>query len=244
LRLINASRLAPLEELLAELKSGVPSSSAGAGAARGAAATTAFAPAPKNGRTWLHGGDSRAAESRNKNAALFLARGASLCYCCECGCSCSGKAKRLRKKLEFLRRAMARQRRRSEISQEQLAEIKAAIQTQQKFLGELVEQSSRWELDGAELRLYFSPEKRPFAEFARRARVAGKIRAISARCSAGQCASVLNWKQWQGRPRRRRSGRPARKSCARSSSANPLVRSMLQRFGGKISEVKRGQEES
>jgi len=47
------------------------------------------------------------------------------------------------------------------ISQEHVAEIKAAIQAQQKFLGELVEQSSRWELDGAELRNYFSPEKRP-----------------------------------------------------------------------------------
>src|SRR5207245_4436003 len=47
LRLINASRLAPLEELLAELKSGVASGSAGAGVARSAAAATAFAPAPR-----------------------------------------------------------------------------------------------------------------------------------------------------------------------------------------------------
>src|SRR5256712_322090 len=38
LRLINASRLAPLEELLAELKSGVPISSMGTGAARGTTA--------------------------------------------------------------------------------------------------------------------------------------------------------------------------------------------------------------
>src|SRR5246127_4612204 len=48
LRLINASRLAPLEELLAELKSGAPGSTASAGAARGATAATAFAPTPKN----------------------------------------------------------------------------------------------------------------------------------------------------------------------------------------------------
>src|SRR5256885_1478941 len=42
LRLINASRLAPLEELLAELKSGVPGGSTDAGAARGGTAAAAF----------------------------------------------------------------------------------------------------------------------------------------------------------------------------------------------------------
>src|SRR5256885_12275766 len=47
LRLINASRMAPLEELLAELKSGVPGSSAGKGTACGATAAAAFAQAPK-----------------------------------------------------------------------------------------------------------------------------------------------------------------------------------------------------
>src|SRR2546423_8074244 len=47
LRLINASRLAPLEELLAELKSGVPGGSTGAGAARGATAAAAFASTAK-----------------------------------------------------------------------------------------------------------------------------------------------------------------------------------------------------
>src|SRR5258706_198269 len=47
LRLINASRLAPLEELLAELKSGVAGGSTNAGAARGAAAATTLCPAPK-----------------------------------------------------------------------------------------------------------------------------------------------------------------------------------------------------
>ena len=52
----------------------------------------------------------------------------------------------------------------SGITQEQIAEIKSAIQAQQKFLGELVEHSSGWVLEGAELRIYFSPDKRSFAE--------------------------------------------------------------------------------
>src|SRR5262249_61992937 len=52
----------------------------------------------------------------------------------------------------------------SGISQEQVAEIKGAIQAQQKFLGELVEHGSGWELEGAELRIYFSPSNKTFAE--------------------------------------------------------------------------------
>src|SRR6202790_2887901 len=48
LRLINASRLAPLEELLAELKSGAPSSGANAGVARRAAPVVASATSAKS----------------------------------------------------------------------------------------------------------------------------------------------------------------------------------------------------
>src|SRR5689334_10578513 len=48
LRLINASRLAPLEELLAELKSVGSAGSASPGVARGTAAATAFSPALKS----------------------------------------------------------------------------------------------------------------------------------------------------------------------------------------------------
>src|SRR5258708_30675571 len=47
LRLINASRLAPLEELLAELKSGVASGATSAGAARSAAGAAGLAPGPR-----------------------------------------------------------------------------------------------------------------------------------------------------------------------------------------------------
>src|SRR5439155_7267695 len=67
------------------------------------------------------------------------------------------------------------------ISQENVAEIKTAIKAQQKFLGELVEQSSRWELDGSELRLYFSPVKRPFAELLEGRDSLEKVRVISSK---------------------------------------------------------------
>src|SRR5437899_668480 len=67
------------------------------------------------------------------------------------------------------------------ISQENGAEIKTMIQAQQKFLGELVEQSNRWELEGAELCLYFSSEKRPFAELLEGRESLEKIRIISSK---------------------------------------------------------------
>ena len=45
----------------------------------------------------------------------------------------------------------------------EVAEIKAAIQAQQKFIGELLEYASRWELEGMELRICFPSDKSAFA---------------------------------------------------------------------------------
>ena len=42
--------------------------------------------------------------------------------------------------------------------------IRASVQRQQKFLGEVIEHASVWEREGDELRIIFSPEKRAFAE--------------------------------------------------------------------------------
>ena len=129
----------------------------------------------------------------------------------------------------------------SGISAEQVAEIKAGIQAQQKFLGELLDQSSRWELDGAELRIYFAPERRPFAEMLEGRDSLERVRTIS--------SNVL------GRPVRVCAKLEAVAAAAASATGStqelraqferdPMVRSMLQRFGGKISEVKRSQGES
>ena len=52
----------------------------------------------------------------------------------------------------------------SGISQAQLEQIHSAAQRQQKFLGELLMQAGRWELEGSDLRIFFPSEKRPFAE--------------------------------------------------------------------------------
>src|SRR6202163_399893 len=54
------------------------------------------------------------------------------------------------------------------ISAEQVSQIKAAVQQQQKFLGELLEHATAWEVAGAELKLYFPAEKKSFAEIDRK----------------------------------------------------------------------------
>jgi DNA polymerase-3 subunit gamma/tau len=223
LRLINASRLAPLEELLTELKSGATGGGTSSRMARGAApgissvsapatrseAPSVLAPAPAPAKL-------SAAPTIEKSSAVIEERSTQN--------KSNGAAMHV-----------------SGISEEQVEEIKAGIQVQQKFLGELVDQSSRWELDGAELRIYFSPEKRPFAEMLEGRDALERVRA--------QSSKVL------GRPVRVCAKLEAVAAAAASATGgtqelraqferDPMVRSMLQRFGGKISEVKRSQEES
>jgi hypothetical protein len=129
------------------------------------------------------------------------------------------------------------------IGDEQMMEIRSAIQGQQKFLGELLEHGHRWELDGAELRIFFATDKRPFAEMVegrdalekiraaaskvlnRPVRVCAKIDAVAATATATPASRVSDSQELRAKFER-----------------DPVVRSMLQRFGGKISEVKRREE--
>jgi DNA polymerase-3 subunit gamma/tau len=212
LRLINASRLAPLEELLAEVRSGAPAIGTDAGAARATSAasipalprreTTSAAPAPL------------AATPRNSAVPPGSAQAGMAAP------QASG------------------------LSIEQVAQIKEAIQAQQKFLGELVEHGNRWELDGPELRIYFSPDKRPFAEMlegrealekvriasskvlGRAVRVCAKLEAVAAAAASASRASL------------------ATQELRAQFERDPMVKSMLQRFGGKIAEVKHRPEET
>jgi DNA polymerase-3 subunit gamma/tau len=223
LRLINASRLAPLEELLTELKSGASGGGTSSGMARGAATGIPSVPAPAT-RNVAPSVAAPAPLSAKLNTVPTIAKNDAMAQEPTTQAKSSGVAVQL-----------------SGISAEQVAKIKAEIQAQQKFLGELVDQSSRWELDGAELRIYFSPEKRPFAEMLEGRDSLERVRATS--------SNVL------GRPLRVCAKLDAVAAAAASATGgtqelraqferDPMVRSMLQRFGGKISEVRRSQGES
>ena len=249
LRLINASRLAPLEELLTELRSGAPSGSRSEGTARGVSAAAAFSPVAKSAAPSLATPSSQlpkvGAKMQFPSALAATATASPSATPAFVPPTASRKAEESVEKEENSATAKSSGAAAEAIgiSQEQVAEIKAEIQTQQKFLGELVEQSSLWELDGAELRIYFPPEKRPFAELLEGRESLEKVRVISSK--------VL------GRPLRvcaKLEAVAAAASAARGASGtqelraqferDPMVQSMLQRFGGKISEVKRSQKES
>jgi DNA polymerase-3 subunit gamma/tau len=117
----------------------------------------------------------------------------------------------------------------------QVDAIKAALQGQ-KFLWSMVEHATRWEIDSGELRLFFPTESRALAEM------------LQARDPMERLRTVLN--QVVGQPLRvcvkLDSGRatPTRSSELRTRfEEDPIVRAMLDRFGGQISKVKRPGEE-
>jgi hypothetical protein len=128
------------------------------------------------------------------------------------------------------------------ISQEQVSEIKAAIQAQQKFLGELLEQSTRWEADGSELRIYFPKDKQWCTEMIEGRESLEKVRGVSSKV-LGRAVRVCAKLEAVAATAAAGAGKGAQELRAQFES-NPMVRSMLQRFGGKLSEVRRRQEES
>ena len=246
LRLINAKRLAPMEELLAELRSGAAAGKASSGAARNSgAATAATAGAPK---APAPAGFSAAPQTSSHSYKSIAAPGFA-------GAAAAAPA---RAEAQFAPSAEPPtavtaepaaeapiekdpETRVDGISIEQVAEIKAAIQAQQKFLGEIVQQGSRWELDGAELRIYFAAEKRTFAEMMEGRDSLEKVRASSSKVLGRPvrvCAKVEAVAA--AAPR----GASGTEELRAQFERDRMVRSMLQRFGGRISEVKWRQEES
>ncbi|HKN60293.1 MAG TPA: hypothetical protein VJW93_03900, partial [Candidatus Acidoferrales bacterium] len=117
----------------------------------------------------------------------------------------------------------------------QVEAIKSALQGQ-KFLWSMVEHATRWEIEGGELRLFFPTESRALAEM------------LQARDPMERLRTVLN--QVVGQPLRVCVKLEAGRAPANLGSElrarfeeDPIVRAMLERFGGQISKVKRPGEE-
>jgi hypothetical protein len=123
----------------------------------------------------------------------------------------------------------------------QVEAIKSAALEQQKFLGELVEQASRWEREGAEVRLFFPTERRALAEMLQSREQMDTLRSIAQRV-VGQGVRVCVKLEASpvAAPEFRAAG-VSRELRARFER-DPIVRAMLERFGGQISDVKRGDE--
>src|SRR5579863_8068043 len=123
------------------------------------------------------------------------------------------------------------------IGSAQVEAIKAALHGQ-KFLWSMLDAVTRWEVENGELRLFFPSESRSLAEM------------LQARDPMERLRTVLN--QVVGQPLRvcvkldssRGAAPTGRSSELRARfEEDPIVRAMLEKFGGQISNVKRPGEE-
>jgi DNA polymerase-3 subunit gamma/tau len=128
------------------------------------------------------------------------------------------------------------------ITIDQVSEIKAAVQKQQKFLGELLEHATTWEIAGAELKLYFPAGKKSFAEMLEGRDSLEKLRSISSNV-LGRAMRVCAKLAASTSPQPATRGGSEQQELRAKFERDPMVRSILQRFGGQISEVRRAQEE-
>jgi DNA polymerase III subunit gamma/tau len=119
----------------------------------------------------------------------------------------------------------------------QVEAIKAALHGQ-KFLWSMLDAVTRWEVENGELRLFFPSESRSLAEM------------LQAREPMDRLRTVLN--EVVGQPLRvcvkldsSRATAPAGRSSELRArfEEDPIVRAMLEKFGGQISNVKRPGEE-
>jgi hypothetical protein len=127
------------------------------------------------------------------------------------------------------------------LAEAQVDSIKGAILAQEKFLGELVGHASRWEMSGGEMRLFFPTESRALAEMLQARDPMERLRNITSRI-LGQTVRVCV--KLEAVP----SGGVAIQSTGTRElrakfEQDPIVRAMLERFGGQISDVKRRSED-
>jgi DNA polymerase-3 subunit gamma/tau len=225
LKLVNAQRLAPLEEVLADLRgTGTESKSASpsSGAPPRAMSAAQSASAPARSAVTPVRDTPKASAAAAPGATIPPTRTASVS-------STPIPASPPR----IVARAAGDPA--GGLAAAQVEAIKAALQSQ-KFLWSMVEHATRWEIEGGELRLFFPTESRSLAEM------------LQARDPMERLRTVLN--QVVGEPLRvcvkLESGRApvARGSELRTRfEEDPIVRAMLEKFGGQISKVKRPGEE-
>lgn len=244
LRMVNAARLAPLEEILSDLQNG--GGSASGGTSRRAGETSL--PARSESRTAVQTAAARteaplraaavAASSQPAPASTAVAPSAAASAPCVPPPAIRER-ENIPSQVEMTPVEAASDNgsvQAEGISITQIAEIKSAIQAQQKFLGEVVEHGQRWELDGSELRICFPADRRAFAEMMEGREALEKVRAICGKVLGRPvrvCAKIISVAAGAA------AARDAEAKLRAQFENDPVVKSMLQRFGGKISEVKR-----
>jgi len=246
LKLINARRLAPLEEVLAELRGEARAASSTAGSPSRATASAANARSVSS----VSGVAVRMAPESNPSGST----GSSVVRPSKAASAeviQPARPKISEPRMSEIRsspapipasppRMVARAAEDSTngLASAQVEAIKAALQGQ-KFLWSMLDAVTRWEVENGELRLFFPTESRSLAEM------------LQSRDPMERLRTVLN--QVVGQPLRvcvkldsSRAAAPAgRGSDLRARlEEDPIVRAMLEKFGGQISNVKRPGEEN
>lgn len=207
LRLVNAARLAPLEEVIAELR-GEP----GAGRASAAKGT---APARESREV---GGASRLAAADERPVARAAAPAEPVP---------ASPPRVVAKTVED---------KGSGLAAAQLEAIQSALRNQQKFLWSMVEHASRWEWEGGEMSLYFPAERRALAEMLQSRDPMEKLRTVLSQVMGQSLRVCVKLESGRG-------ATPRGSELRARFEQDPIVRAMLERFGGQISDVRRRGED-
>ncbi len=279
--MVNAARLAPLEELLADLEGGAPAApvatrnSSASSSALPASSTSASAqfpssarisaPPPSGGATWQGGASSQGAATATAPARVQAApaprfenatpvadvredatpsatRSESAAAAGSVSSAATDESNH-----DIARTAVAGE----GIEESQIDSIKRSILAQEKFLGELVVHASRWEMSGGEVRLFFPMENRALAEMLQARDPMERLRNIASRilgrtvrvCVKLEDVPVTGTSSNGSSDSNGSGGSGGTKELRAKFEQDPIVRGMMERFGGQISDVKRRGEE-
>jgi DNA polymerase-3 subunit gamma/tau len=253
LRMVNAARLAPLEEILAELEGGSPAGSSSAPAARPASdAPQSQQPARNTAPTAQPGVSSSFAASASTSAAQAAAPTRTQTVTAP-RVENAAPAVPVRESAPLVPEkittgpvpaaapsVIARSFAGDGLADAQVESIKSAILAQEKFLGELVGHASRWEMSGGEVRLFFPTESRALAELLQTRDPMERLRNITSRILGQTVRVCVKLEAVPGGTAIQSSGT---RELRAKFEQDPIVRAMLERFGGQISDVKRRGEE-
>jgi DNA polymerase III subunit gamma/tau len=225
LRLINAQRLAPLEEALAELNGESrprPARPDSGALPRATPATQAVASSPSSAAAVRMAPDPAAKASAPPSGATPSAPTARAAAAAPVPAAPPRIVARAAEDVA------------DGLSAVQLGAIKTALQ-ESRLLSSFLEQATRCEMEGGEFRLFFAPENRALAE-------------MLPREAMERLRTAVN--QVVGQPLRVcvrldsvRTGVSRSSELQARFEQDPIVRAMLEKFGGRISRVKHPGEE-
>jgi DNA polymerase-3 subunit gamma/tau len=246
LRLVNAARLAPLEEVLAEISGNTPARPPAPRSGGDAVAPTASAPirqAPIKSSAEAASAAAAPSPSTMKPSSASPITAVSptapppapvISTESNMGAAAAAPALERGEAPSAATTAIG-------LDPAQVGAIKAQSFAQTQFLGELLESAMRWELEAGEVRIYFPTEQRALADLLQSRDRIEKLRTIAS-AVIGQpvrvCVKLDSSPALAGKVRAAESDRELR---ARFEQ-DPIVRAMVERFGGRISEVKRREE--